>query len=246
MVRRLNAAITQNEQNIISGSSDGYTRSNASAQASRKRDLVPKWVDALFTGTVRLKKPKVLKAKAQYKDSLVVVENGLYVAVQAYLHTGEGRSKIMGLHEVQGYGADGFPVPCLNMSFYLDHKESELVASDHELVSQITFLSRRLSDPVIQAYQDMSSCASEMVKSFREGDDKAVGLLVEKLGPHLDGNPLVALSPESLSLIFRTPWSELDRLVSFVKGNRVLAGGADPDTVEYLLRLIVAKKVMDT
>jgi len=246
MVGRLLAIVDKDLQKVMSDPTKvGYDRAMALEHATKVRNDIPAWVDALYHSTVVVKPPKVIKAKSQYQDDVLVLVDGLYVAVQAFLCLPGGKKlKLMKLEEVSGWRTLrlNVPIPHLFMSFFLNNGESALLDQDGELASRIVQLTSALTNPVLEAHEEAKRLAPDRASTAPED----MGRLAEKLLPFLDNNPLAALSPDSLSLIFKTPWRELERIVGFLKENRALAGGADPESVEYVLRLMTAKKVMDS
>lgn len=223
---------------------NSYEVSEAKGGLERVTGLLPQWADSLLFSTVKVGKPKVIRARATYHDSMLVPEAGLFVAVQATLVYPGGTKRIFNAADVTGYHPHY--IPDLSTDHFLGWRETEfLVAARPDLASFIASRASALSIPIADARRAAVSDAPRMVLAARAAKQEH-SLVAEKLRPFLKDNPLAALPPGSLALILRTPWRELEKIVSFLKQNRALAGGVDEESMGYVMSLITAMDVMDS
>lgn len=242
----LTAVLAEHRELLLGRTKLDWDRNVVNARADRLMNTIPGWVDALLSASVVVGCPKVLRARSMYEGVMIVEDCGLFVAVQAVLRTSAGASRIYDARDA--LGDPDVQIPRLNMKFGLTEDERQAVALRRpDIMSAIVSASDALAGPLCAAIFTAAHAAPAMVRAVRaataEGEH---GLVAKKLAPYLKGNPLRALPPAALSLIFRIPWAELDRLVSFLKQNRALAGGVDEESVPYILDLIVAQDVMDS
>ncbi len=227
-------------------------KNTISAEAARSRESIPRWVSALHRARLKVSTPKVLRVRGQYAGNMCVLEDGLFVAAQVVIHfdsPGETRVRVFDMKELAGWRhfRSSVRIPLLGMTFFLGAEEEKLLEQDFVLCSCIA----RLVDPLVAeaetAVAVAKARASELVRAFRAPilkDEESV--LAERLQPFLKDNPLSGLPPAALVLIFKTPWKELERIVSFLKGNSAMAGGVTEESVDHILKLIVAREVMSS
>jgi len=212
------------------------------------RGKVAEWSRRLVSSGLKVGRPRVLKARGLYADSTSVLFEGLYVAVDVVVLFGQkAKVRVFDLSEVAGWPHRNVKVPRLGLDFYLNPKEEDLLVGNRRLHSSIQHYTNPLVAGVAEALAKAERAAPDLVREYRaprlRGEE---ALVAEKLAPFLAGNPLAGLPPPALALILKSPWQEIERLVTFVKGNRVIAGGVTEESMKSILRLIVAHEVMNS
>ncbi len=83
----LTSVLTEHEESLLEREKIDWARDTITARASLVKGMIPGWVDALFSASVVVGRPKVLRVRARYEDNMTIEDRGLFVAIHGLLNT---------------------------------------------------------------------------------------------------------------------------------------------------------------
>lgn len=215
---------------------------NEEKRFRRVRDELAVWADQVVHATVRVKAPRVLRARSVYTNDFVIPCDGVFVAVDAFLVSGRDVSRLTTLDAFRS--RPHRRCPAMSAGLLVENPLYDLVTADAPwLPSLVDQRCAEIVAAVTAALGVARDAAPGIVRSYRESNSEADRkALIDRLAEPLVKNAISKMDPASIVILLRSPPDDLEKVLRFMRTNKAIAHGA---TVESVTDAVNASIVMD-
>lgn len=233
---------TDSSRNSQEEDSKGKRLVDEGLRAKRFRESLAVWADQVMHAKVRVKAPRVLRARSVYTDDFVIPIDGVFVAVDAFLVSGKDVTRLTTLDAFQSRAYRRCPV--LSAGLLVENPIYDRITADAPWLPVL--VERRCSEvvaAVTAAHGVARDAAPGIIRSYREGNSEADRkALIDRLAEPLVKNALAKMDPASIVILLRSPPEDLEKVLRFMRTSKAVAHGA---TVESVTDAVNASIVMD-